>query len=79
MHVALGVRTNRFPIDTFVSAPGKKNVTIEAAAEPGKGGSAPLTFSSNRLVCLPQFHVKGPRHLLRQLRSVTLSRLVSLS
>jgi hypothetical protein len=42
MHVALGVRTSTFPIDEFLSAPGRRNVTIEVAAEPGKGASAPL-------------------------------------
>lgn len=47
MHVALGVRTNAFSIDDFLNAAGRKKVTIEAAATPGKRGRAPLSFSSN--------------------------------
>jgi len=47
MHVALGVRTKTFAIDEFLNAAGRRNVTIEAAAEPSKGGASPLKFSSN--------------------------------
>jgi len=47
MHVALGVRNEAFPIDTFLSAPGRTNVTIETAAQPGKHDRASLTFGSN--------------------------------
>lgn len=47
MHVALGVRTDTFAIDEFLNAIGQRNVTIEVATEPGKGGPTPLKFSSN--------------------------------
>ncbi|MGH9426724.1 MAG: HNH endonuclease [Terriglobia bacterium] len=47
MHVALGVRTATFPIDQFLNAPGRSNVTIQTAAELGGEIRAPLTFSSN--------------------------------
>lgn len=47
MHIALGVRTKNFPIDRFLNAVGRKNVTIDAASNEGKKKVAPLTFSSN--------------------------------
>jgi len=47
MHIALGVRTDEFPIDLFLNAPGKKEVTIAASAGPENGGREALTISSN--------------------------------
>lgn len=47
MHIALGVRTNAFPIDRFLNAVGRRTVTIDAASNSGKKKVAPLTFSSN--------------------------------
>lgn len=47
MHIALGVRTNAFPIDRFLNAVGRKTVIINAASDSGSKKVAPLTFSSN--------------------------------
>lgn len=47
MHIALGVRTNAFPIDKFLNAVGRTTVTINATAQPGKAERAALKFSSN--------------------------------
>jgi len=47
MHIALGVRTNAFPIVRFLNAVGRRTVTINAASNSGKKKVAPLTFSSN--------------------------------
>lgn len=49
MHIALGVRTNAFPIDAFLNAPGRREVTIEASTRPGNRGRRALTISSNPL------------------------------
>ena len=47
MHVALGVGTATFPIDRFLNARGRSNITISTAAQPGKHGVSSLTFRSN--------------------------------
>lgn len=48
MHIALGVRTNRFPIDNFLSAAGQTTVTISAAADrDGTQVGQQLAFSGN--------------------------------
>lgn len=47
MHIALGVRSGTFPIDDFLNAPGKTEVTISAAADPKRAQIAPLSFSGN--------------------------------
>ena len=47
MHVALGVGNETFPIDRFLNARGRSNVTIKTAAQPGKHGGSSLTFGSN--------------------------------
>lgn len=47
MHIALGVRTDAFPIDRFLSARNRKTVTIHATGYSDRQRSAPLTFSSN--------------------------------
>jgi hypothetical protein len=47
MHVALGVRTPDFPIDRFLSATGRSNVTVATAPYTGRHGGGSLTFNSN--------------------------------
>jgi len=47
MHIALGVRTDSFPIDSFLSAGSRKTVTIHAEGNTERQGPAPLTFNSN--------------------------------
>ena len=47
MHIALGVRSTIFPIDTFLNARGRSSVTIATAAQPGNHDPATLTFGSN--------------------------------
>ncbi len=47
MHVALGVGNETFPIDKFLNARGRSNITIKTAAHPGKHDDSSLTFSSN--------------------------------
>lgn len=47
MHIALGVRTPRFPIDDFLDATGQNEATISAAADPDRSHVAPLAFSGN--------------------------------
>src|SRR5579863_5558372 len=47
MHVALGVGNNAFPINKFLTAHGRSNITIETAAELGKHESSSLSFRSN--------------------------------
>ena len=47
MHVALGVGNDVFPIDRFLNAHGRSNVTIKTAAQPGNHDVASLTFRSN--------------------------------
>jgi len=49
MHIALGVRTNAFPIDAFLNAPGRREVAIEASTRSGNRGRRTLTISSNPL------------------------------
>jgi hypothetical protein len=47
MHVALGVGGEAFPIDRFLNAGGRLNVTIKTAAQLGKHTASSLAFSSN--------------------------------
>ena len=47
MHIALGVRTKAFPIDTFLNEAGRTEVTISAAANRGRAHVAQLAFSGN--------------------------------
>src|SRR5258708_29199289 len=47
MHIALGVRTDRFPIDNFLSAAGQTEATISAAADRDRAQVAQLAFSGN--------------------------------
>lgn len=48
MHIALGVRTDRFPIDSFLSAAGKTEAIISATADHGRAQpAAQLAFSGN--------------------------------
>lgn len=47
MHIALGVRTDIFPIDDFLNAPGQTDVDIPAAADPRRVQVARLCFSGN--------------------------------
>jgi hypothetical protein len=58
MHVALGVRTPEFPIDRFLSAPGRVNVTIATAPRPGIHDRGSLTLSGNP-------HRRGGEWLIR--------------
>jgi hypothetical protein len=46
-HVALGVGSAAFPIDRFLNARGRSNVTIKTTAEPGNHDVSSLTFRSN--------------------------------
>src|SRR5206468_3752337 len=47
MHIALGVRTDRFPIDNFLSAAGQTEAIISAAADRDRTQERPLAFSGN--------------------------------
>jgi len=47
MHIALGVRTDQFPIDNFLNAVGRTEVTISAATDSKHGKAADLAFSGN--------------------------------
>lgn len=47
MHIALGVRTDLFPIDDFLNARGQSDVVISAAADPNRTRVADLAFSGN--------------------------------
>jgi hypothetical protein len=47
MHVALAVRSPAFPIDEFLNARGRSNVTINTAAQAGKHDVSTLTFHSD--------------------------------
>ncbi len=47
MHIALGVRTDLFPIDDFLNARGQSDVDISAAADPTRTRVAHLAFSGN--------------------------------
>jgi hypothetical protein len=47
MHIALGVRTDHFPIDNFLNAAGRTEVTISAATDGTHGQTANLAFSGN--------------------------------
>ena len=47
MHIALGVSTDIFPIDNFLSAAEQTEVTISAAADSERTQVARLTFSGN--------------------------------
>lgn len=47
MHIALGVRTDQFPIDGFLGAVGRRTVSINALSKAGEGGATTLTFASN--------------------------------
>jgi hypothetical protein len=47
MHVALGVRSTSFPIDGFLNAPGRSNISVSTKPFPGHHDSASLTFGSN--------------------------------
>lgn len=47
MHVALGVGNEAFPIDRFLNARGRSNVTIKTTAQPGNHAVSSLTFRSN--------------------------------
>jgi hypothetical protein len=47
MHIALGVRTDLFPIDNFLNAAGHTEVTISAAADRERTRVAQLAFSGN--------------------------------
>lgn len=46
-HIALGVRSAKFPIDRFLNASGKAEATVSAAADPYERTVAELTFSGN--------------------------------
>jgi hypothetical protein len=47
MHVALGVGNEAFPIDRFLNARGRSNVTIKTTAQAGNHDVSSLTFRSN--------------------------------
>lgn len=47
MHIALGVRTDAFPVDKFLNARGKTEVNVLAAADRARSVVAPLEFSGN--------------------------------
>lgn len=47
MHIALGVRTDTFPIDRFLNARRRAAVTVQTIAFPGNHAAATLTFGSN--------------------------------
>lgn len=47
MHIALGVRTDLFPIDDFLNARGQTDVVISAAADPNRTQVVDLAFSGN--------------------------------
>lgn len=47
MHIALGVRSNEFPIDDFLDAPGETDAVISAAADPTQTSAIQLAFSGN--------------------------------
>jgi hypothetical protein len=47
MHVALGVRSDLFPVDDFLDAAGRSDVTISAAADPDRTQAAQLSFNGN--------------------------------
>jgi hypothetical protein len=47
-HVALGVSTETFPIEEFLQASGRQNVTVHTAAQPGEYPRASLSFAGNR-------------------------------
>lgn len=47
MHIALGVRTDHFPIDTFLNAAGRTEVIISAASDRNSNGATNLAFSGN--------------------------------
>jgi len=47
MHIALGVRSDVFPIDDFLNAHGQSDVVISAAADPSRTRVAHLAFSGN--------------------------------
>lgn len=47
MHIALGVRSDIFPIDDFLNAPGQTDVAISASADPKRIQVAHLAFSGN--------------------------------
>jgi hypothetical protein len=47
MHIALGVSNRGFPIDKFLGARGRSNVTIETAAQASQYEISSLAFSSN--------------------------------
>jgi hypothetical protein len=47
MHIALGVRSDTFPIHHFLNARGRSTVRIQTAAHPTKHAVGTLTFSTN--------------------------------
>jgi hypothetical protein len=47
MHIALGVRTEQFAIDSFLEATGRTSALISAAVDPGQQNIAQLYFSGN--------------------------------
>ncbi|MDQ0504190.1 HNH endonuclease [Xanthobacter agilis] len=47
MHISLGVRTDHFPIDDFLDAHGKTEVTISAVAGSNRANITNLAFSGN--------------------------------
>ncbi len=47
MHIALGVRSDLFPIDDFLNAAGQTDVAISASADPKRIQAAHLAFSGN--------------------------------
>jgi hypothetical protein len=47
MHIALGVRSDAFPVDKFLNAGGQTEVSISAAADRSRAVVAPLQFSGN--------------------------------